>query len=612
MPKDREQNPSEYSQEAGNLSIVKEEETSLDKSSTGLKLSSEGLKMGKGANVVIGSINIGSELRKRHERHYKNSRIHLIADIVMAGIIVILLITLLWLTFWKPANQINLSSQTKTQVQSGALETFTLKYETRHRSEDISIAVKLPKNFQLVETFPKSYNRETNTFDLSNLSAGSNGEIKIIGYVFGHIGSQQGLGFTFNCSNCGKNGVLNSLLYNIEESVLDLQVLAPDNFYNNLETVVKITLKNNSSKSLENIIIKPSQNWRLAGSDDIYNNQLIISQLNPQESKDLNLNLIPLIAEGESELNLSLFLEKNNILYEQDNYRKSVLISNPKLKTFLNNNSLGSDILKPIDFSLSYRNEENLPISNLNFKIRSNPEFTLKSLKLKESNANIELVDNLIIIKNQTLKDQLQLINFSAEFEKKQNKINQALTLLAETSYVVGAQSINYETESQPLKLNSEIQAEATAYFYSPQGDQIGIGPMPPIAGLPTTYWIFLDVSNFGNQLTDISVSGELAENVFWEDKKSLTKGNLRYGANNKNFVWEVDNFKEEDSGSARFAVRLQAQDNMIGETPILINNLNLSAYDTFAKKQINFSLPAINTDLSQDKLSQGQGEVQP
>ncbi len=604
----------EYSREEGNLSVVKDDnDKDIDlNSSQGLKLNSGGLKMGKGANIVIGKIDINSGFKKRHEKHYRDNKFHLIADLSMAVVIIVLLLAVLWLSFWQPKKQVNLNSKASSVIESGSLETFTLNYETKNKTEDVSVSVKLPKNFELIDTFPKTYDETSNTFKLSNLSAGSNGEIKIIGYIFGELGSHQGLGFVFNCSTCGKNGILNSLLYNIESSAIDMQVLVPDKFYNNLETPLKINLKNTSSKNLHKLVIEAGNNWRFSNNENIYNNKLIIDELRSEESKEIEFNLVPLIDQEKTDLVLQLKIEKNNVLYEQNTFKKSVLISNPKLKTNLRINSTNSDISKTVSFSLNYQDQENENISNLNFKIKTPEDFKLTNLRLKESNANLKVIDNLIIVNKVPLKNQEQMINFSADIEKVQAKINQSFKLLTETSYLLSDQTINYDVESEALKLNSEIKAEAKAYFYSPQGDQIGIGPLPPVVGLPTTYWLFFDISNFGNQLSDISLSGQLARNVFWEDQKNLLRGNLRYGASNKSFVWEIDNLSSDDKTSSRFAVRLLADSDMVSETPILLENMYLSAYDNFTKKTISYKLADIDTNLIFDKLSQNQGEVQP
>ena len=92
-----------YSRDEGNLSVVSENNNSRNLGSnkntdkTGLSLTSDGLNMGNGSNLFIGSLNIGSNLRKRHDKHYKDSKFHLIVDIVMAFIIIILLTIILWL-----------------------------------------------------------------------------------------------------------------------------------------------------------------------------------------------------------------------------------------------------------------------------------------------------------------------------------------------------------------------------------------------------------------------------------------------------------------------------------------------------------------------------------
>jgi hypothetical protein len=604
----------EYSSEAGNLSVIKKGENLFEKKQgeEGLKLDKNGLKIGKSSNLIVGKININSAFKKRNKKHYEDSKFHLITDSIMGLIIIVLLVFVLWLSFWQPKNNIILSSQTDGLVSSGGVETFILKYETKHRLKEANLTIKLPNNFVLLDVVPKSiFNASNNTFALKNLYSGANGEIKISGYVLGEVGGFQALGYTFNCKTCGANGIINSLLYNIEDSALEMKVIKPDVFYSNLETPVELVLKNNSSKDLNNLIIEINNNWKILNNNNIFNNKIILDNIKTGETKKISFDLLP-VSISDNSLDLNLFLEKDGKTYLQKSFSDQVEINDLKLKTNLGDIVKNTNLAEEVNFFLDYSNEENYSVDDLNFKIRVSNNFKLKNLKLKESNSYIEIIDNLIVIKRDVLPNEKKTIFLSAEIENLEQKENQSFKILSETNYSVNDCSFNYQTSSEDIKLISNLKADIKVYYYTPQGDQIGIGPLPPKVGLPTTYWVFLEFNNQGNELKDFSLVGKLSDSVSWANKKSVARGDLNFNVVNNRFVWNINNINFSEKGQAKLAINFQAKKYMANEIVDLLENMSLKAYDSFAEEWINISFPSIDTNLKSDNLSFGQGIVQP
>ena len=616
----------EYSSDFGNLSVVEDvslnEKKEINKNinlekegkefKEGLSLNKDGLEIGKSSSLIIGKIDINSAFKKRHDEHYKDSKFHLIVDSIMGLIIIFLLVFVLWLSFWQPKNNIILSSKTDGLVSSGDIETFILKYETKSKIKDANLSIKLPNNFILLDVIPKNvFNENTKTFNLKNLYSGANGEIKISGYVLGEVGGSQSLGYTFNCKNCGVNGMMGSLFYNIEDSVLDMRVIKSDIFYSNLKTPIEIILENNGQNNFNDLSLKINNNWRILDNENVFNNKIILKDIEAGESKKISFSVLPL-SENLNSLDLSLYLEKDGKEYLQKTFSDQVEITNPKLKTILNKDVKSINIGDKVSFSLTYDNNEDDYIDDLNFKIRISDNFKLKNLNLEESNSKIKILNDLIIIEDRVLKGQKRTINLSAEIELIEEKKNQLFKIFSETNYSFENNSISYQTATEDIKVLSDLQASVKAYYYSPQGDQIGIGPLPPKIGLPTTYWIFLDFENQGNELKDFSLSGKLSDSVFWTNRKSVLSGNLSFNNVNNRFVWDIDNIDFSQSGEAKMAINLQPKEHMSGKVVNILEDINLKAYDVFAEKWINIPFLNLDTNLKSDNLSSGQGTVQP
>jgi hypothetical protein len=620
MTKKKKQKKEVYSREDANLSVVetKKNQTNLEIQSndnnatqkSGLSLSKDGLNMGTGANLVIGNLNINSELRRRHEKHYKNSKFHLWADLVLAGIIIVLLIIILWLSFWQAHVQISLDSGSNHEIiKSADLQSFYLKYKTDTSSTDNTIAVNLPDNFEFVSAVPSDkYNKDIHTFELGKLSSGSNGEVKISGYIYASIGKQQAISFNYNCSSCGKSGVLSSYLFNIEDSSLDMQVVAPDKIYKNIENKFRIIIENTSAKDIRNIYLKVSDAWLLNSNNNIENNRIIVDKIKAGEIENIEFKLISPNDRKSDSIEIQTYLIKDGKELLQNKWQKQVDILDPELKSQL---SYLSNSNNSISFNLDFENNSNSTLSDLSFRVGADDNIILDSLNLNQSVTNVEILDNIIRF-NQNLEPQ-ESAHLSLKINAKQieNTINPEFEIRVEPLYLSNQSRFSYQISSEPIKLLSDLEANIKAYYYSPQGDQLGIGPLPPIEGLPSTYWIFLDASNFGNSLTDFSLSGKLAENVRWANKKSVVRGSIYQAPGSNKVTWQIRNIEDKSlNNTARFALTLIPDASQVNIIASLFEDITVSAYDTFAQKNINFSLQAINTQLTHDPLASGQGRV--
>ncbi|MCF7794808.1 hypothetical protein K9M50_00400 [Patescibacteria group bacterium] len=621
MTKKKKTNKEVYSREDGNLSVLdnKNKQTNLETQSdnknatqrNGLSLTKDGLNMGYGSNLLIGNLSINSNFKKRHEKHYKNSKFHLWADLIMAGIIIVLLIIILWLSFWQPHAQISLEAGSNHEIiKSADLQTFNLKYKINTSSRDNTIAVNLPDNFEFVSAVPSDkYKQDKNTFELGKMSSGSNGEVKIAGYVYGNIGKQQAISFNYNCSNCGKSGVLSSYLFNIEDSSLDVEVLAPDKIYKDIENKFNINIVNTSPKDIKNIYLKVSDIWLLSSNDNIENNRIIIDKINSGEEKNIEFKLISPSNIKNDTIKIETYLIKEGKDLLQNTWQKQIKILDPELKaelTYLNN------IDNTISFNLDFKNNSDNVLSDISFRIDADDNIVLDNLSLNQLINNVEIIDNIFRF-NKNLKSQ-ESVHLSLKIDAKQIKdqINPEFELNINPSYLSNQKRFIYQVSSKPIKLLSNLKAEVKAYYYSPQGDQLGIGPLPPVEGLPTTYWIFFDASNFGNALSDFSLSGKLAKNVRWVNKKSVINGSIYQAPGSNKVTWQIRNINNKSlDNKARFALTLTPDISQVNTIPTLFYDITVNAVDNFTQKNINFKLQDINAELTHDPLASGQGKVE-
>lgn len=160
-------------------------------------------------------------------------------------------------------------------------------------------------------------------------------------------------------------------------------------------------------------------------------------------------------------------------------------------------------------------------------------------------------------------------------------------------------------------KITSDLEIDATAYYHSPQGDQLGIGPIPPIVGVPTTYWLIVKADNEGNALRNLAVSFHLPAGVELTGDASLIAGKYSYNETTRRLIWQVENI--DASGGdyiANFALAFTPKEEQLGHNAVLVDQIQYHADDSWTEAVISGSLVSIDTSLSSDRFNRGQGQV--
>lgn len=573
----------------------------------------EKVQVKKSGNLVVGNINLVlNPFKKRREKYYKENFWHLIVDIFLLLLVVLLVLFLIFINKWQSPKNISLNViNNNKEISAGSLVSFELEYESKIDATESFVKVSLPEKFMIESISPNNlFNNQTNSFNLGDLKSGSIGKIKISGFAWGEKNDHQMISFNFNCLECGKDGFSNSLFYNIEKSALDISVDVGDNIYLNNEFDGKILLKNNTNNLLENVKINLGQDIVLKKSDfEIKNNELIVDKIDINEEKNFVFLAEP--KKGESitiKPMININLLNNDFLFFGQEISKN--IKTPKFNINISSNKKNVKENEKISYTMSYKNNGTGSIKNIKIHLFSaNPNFSIESISANNLK-NAEFKDSIITIYD-LLENESGSILLDVLFDRRQIAGNQDLYLMADLEYEVENQVIKYKTNSDKNKLLSQVSALASAYYYSPQGDQLGIGPLPPAVGMVTNYWVFLEFNNSGNDLENFLLTAELPKNVYFSDNKRVLDGKLIYGEIGKRLVWEIPVIPSGNNKyRANFELSLIPESDDLGTIPNLLENIKFTVKDSFANQELSGTLNIITADLKNDKLSSGKGKV--
>lgn len=153
------------------------------------------------------------------------------------------------------------------------------------------------------------------------------------------------------------------------------------------------------------------------------------------------------------------------------------------------------------------------------------------------------------------------------------------------------------------------LEIESGGYYYSSQGDQLGVGPLPPEADTQTNYWVFWEI-NAAKGVRDVKVIAQLPEKVVWTNKQTVTAGRLQFGEVGRRVVWSNDEIDLKSPCKVGFEIGLIPEEKNVGEIMDLLTSIEYQAINKYTGERISGTLNKITTDLKFDDLASGKGEV--
>lgn len=185
-----------------------------------------------------------------------------------------------------------------------------------------------------------------------------------------------------------------------------------------------------------------------------------------------------------------------------------------------------------------------------------------------------------------------------------------ALITQVESQYVSAASTtkkITSISDKEIIKISTELKVNAFSRYHSAEGEQLGRGPMPPVVGQTTRLWIFLSAETDYNDVSDIVVTGKLADNVELTGNTSATseKG-VDFDSTGRTITWRVSRLsapaKFYQEVGAAFEISLTPDQDQIGQTATIISDIKASGKDVFTGKSFNLSLPAVTSLTAEGK----------
>lgn len=265
----------------------------------------------------------------------------------------------------------------------------------------------------------------------------------------------------------------------------------------------------------------------------------------------------------------------------------------------------GSEILTA---EINYASQAKAAAIEINYVCQKQDNQQLLVIK-KVADQNFRILDNQLI--GEVVNQSTSSLTVDWQLADYQPKAERQVKIICQLQAKLGSQTWQEPSQEFVFKKSGTVQATAGAYFYTKEGDQVGIGPLPPIVGLPTSYLVTWTLDNDGGDLTDVQLAAQLADGVTWQGEAGLTGGNITYDAANRKVNWRIAAWPEAATQKqASFYIAINPTKDMVGRIVPLMKSGQWRATDSWAEKTWQGSLTALSSNLDYDSRSKGQGQV--
>lgn len=174
----------------------------------------------------------------------------------------------------------------------------------------------------------------------------------------------------------------------------------------------------------------------------------------------------------------------------------------------------------------------------------------------------------------------------------------------------VGGDEVSAES-SVVTKISTQPTLKQTAYYHDPAFGSFG--PLPPEAGSETSFTIHWQITNPGNDMSGVKISGILPAGVIWKNVVSVGLGQPEptFNTNTSEVVWNLGVLPQGvgvigAKYEASFQVTIKPSVNQKSSTILLIKDSKLSGVDSFTKQNIIVPVRDITTNDLVDRPSEG------
>ncbi|MFA6603577.1 MAG: hypothetical protein WCT10_01890 [Patescibacteria group bacterium] len=612
----------------------------------------------KTGNIFIGTLNVITgpmkqltdpvkkicyePLQLHWEERYKKKYAHhaskmLILDLVLLFTVGALAVGGIFAYFVLPvlptAKLVELNVLAPKRIVSGEISNLIISYRNETGSElaNAELKVRLPDGFVEAEALGKTGAATTQaktdsasdgikTIAVGSIKPHGLGEVRIRGAVFAPVGTKVTLSSELvyweeGRSEPSRNATFTNWL--VEDAVLQLAFRSPDQVVRGRQVAVTITYANQTEETIDAVVIKltPPDDFRVTGAVPQYGDRYEWRINNLAGGAKGSITVYGFLLAGAAKQAIPNFSARGYLLLGG----KQLIVQEVRanLEAQATGFSLGQELTEPasktsldpgeqVTVTVRYRNGGNKPIHNLKIWVEPTPQFLAETKSFTWDTSNeaklmrIEPGESGEVIASFKIKEIIGASDVGADGRP-------MMEIAARAQYFMDddlTDPIFADTAVISLPITTKLAIDASAIYYSKDGDQLGIGPLPPQVGETTKYWVFIQITNTTNTVKEALLETWLPENVGWTGRYSVTAGaSMAHLPTNGRILWEIGDIPANASSAgtkvgASFEVELTPTKADAGTAPLLLKEVMLSGVDAVTQTKVRATAPAVTTAI--------------
>lgn len=578
---------------------------------------------GKKRDLLVCTLDIGAQAGKhisepinlllKRQYHQQRPSLHKWLDLAGLAVIALTILGLVWLLFPRSTPDLIIvdAAIAPTEVVTGGASTLSFRYENQS-DEPIT-------NAKLIFTFPEHFTLELiesedaqhinqQTLQLGNISPGQYGFIHVTGTMFGDVGGRQT--FTTELSYSYEDGEKQDTKY-IEHtfspthSTLALELTLPEHLVAYQLVEGAISYKNTGDVSFPDMAIEPTWPERfslVSATQHLQDDGAFhVRGIEPGETGTIHF-VGRLGTQDDSTFTFAPSFVFDDARYSQEQLIDTIDILPPPLQLshVIENAALHPG--KNATITLVYEHTGDHPLSNVRLSLSADQDVFSGDLMFTDIPNTLEPGDTGTLTLTLPVRSTISRSQLSVY-----ENVTVTTTPVATFTFSPNGERIEVNTTGEGFSspLTSPITFQSFGRYWTANGDQLGRGPIPPVVGETTKYWVFWNVSGTTNELNNIVIDADLGPGVSLTGRQSVSYGSSIESINGS-VRWSLGAVAPTmPSGSsvigAAFEVAVTPTQDQAGSIATLLERAYISAQDTWTGAAIQTSASDVSTNLSSD-----------
>lgn len=564
--------------------------------------------------------------RSRYHGRYRTPRRIFAFDLALIGLVLILAVFSLAEFLTRPLlpEIIRVEMAAKPGApRSGDRVTLAFSYENRSRVEqkEAEIALRLPRGFLMEPAEIPGFQTETQTLQIGDLAPGEEGSFEISGALLAVPGTPFQAAAVISARD-GKTGASRILAETftlpVSSSALAVDLQIPQTAVGGQEVSATLSYRNEGNAAIAEAMIVPllPEGTEIVGSQpDLVEGVWRLLDIAPGSAGRMALR-IRLPGAEKATVGASLSFRVEDQLIPQGVTERKVSLVSPAvtLRSSADRAEVGPG--EKLTLRIEAENKGEFTLRNGELRLDFDPglvdlDETRPFLTSAEApglaefrpgdRLSAEIVLSLLTDLTMTGEEPMPPV------------LGQRLTLVGELD---GYGRVVAAEEQVEYPVRSALRLRAAARYFTPEGEQIGRGPLPPRVGKETRYWIFLDIESSPGDAREVVVEGKLSRGVSWIDLQSVGAPGAEpivYDPGRRMVRWKIPRLGgaiRTATYGAAFAVELLPEAGQAGDLAALLEMVTIRGIDDSTGKEISATALEVTTELAADARAEGKWNV--